>query len=136
MQINFWAVLAAVVAQTVLGMLWYGPLFGKRWMALNNITEEDMNALKLSGKPQKSMAIGVVNSFIVMYVLAIILNLIGADTLAMAIQYTALIWLGFIATFAISGVLYEKQPFALFSIHVLYQLASLLAGAILLVLIG
>ena len=32
--INHLAVLACVVLLTVLGFLWYGPLFGEKWMAL------------------------------------------------------------------------------------------------------
>lgn len=35
------AVLAAVVANMVLGFLWYGPLFGKSWRAAVGKTEED-----------------------------------------------------------------------------------------------
>jgi hypothetical protein len=32
--VNFLAILAAAVANLLLGFLWYGPLFGKPWMKL------------------------------------------------------------------------------------------------------
>ncbi len=31
-QINLLAVVVCAIASMVLGMLWYGPLFGKKWM--------------------------------------------------------------------------------------------------------
>ena len=34
MEVNWIAVIAAAVSAFVMGGLWYGPLFGKKWMAL------------------------------------------------------------------------------------------------------
>ncbi|HLD39833.1 MAG TPA: DUF1761 family protein, partial [Candidatus Nanoarchaeia archaeon] len=31
---NYLAVLVAAIAAYVVGFLWYGPVFGKKWMAL------------------------------------------------------------------------------------------------------
>ena len=39
--LNWLAILVATVAAFVLGGLWYGPLFGKAWMAALGKTEED-----------------------------------------------------------------------------------------------
>lgn len=41
MDINFLAVLVGVVLSMVLGTIWYGPLFGKKWMALNGMDLTD-----------------------------------------------------------------------------------------------
>lgn len=38
--INWLSILAAAVASLVIGFLWYGPLFGKAWMAASGMTEE------------------------------------------------------------------------------------------------
>lgn len=35
--VNFPAVIAAVVVSFLFGWLWYGPLFGKKWMGLMNL---------------------------------------------------------------------------------------------------
>lgn len=50
--INFWAVLVATLSTFVVGALWYGPLFGKAWMDLVGMTEEnikDVNMGKVYG---------------------------------------------------------------------------------------
>lgn len=39
-EINWLIVLLAAVVPFVLGALWYGPLFGKMWMAASGMTEE------------------------------------------------------------------------------------------------
>ncbi|MFN3237701.1 MAG: DUF1761 domain-containing protein [Pseudomonadales bacterium] len=40
--INWLSVLGAAVSAFVVGGLWYGPLFGKAWMAETGVTEEAM----------------------------------------------------------------------------------------------
>jgi hypothetical protein len=37
LKINHLAVLVCIVVMHVLGFLWYGPLFGEKWMALCNL---------------------------------------------------------------------------------------------------
>ncbi|WNM19138.1 DUF1761 domain-containing protein [Flavobacterium capsici] len=52
MEVNFLAVLVAALSTFVVGFLWYGPLFGKAWMAENGFTEEQMkkgNMFKIFG---------------------------------------------------------------------------------------
>ena len=51
----FLAILAAVASNTVLGMLWYGPLFGKPWMKLMKMTPEDTK----NAGPAMGMATGI-----------------------------------------------------------------------------
>ena len=38
--INWLAVIVATVATFILGGLWYGPLFGRMWMAASGMTDE------------------------------------------------------------------------------------------------
>ena len=40
MEINWLAVILAAVSAFILGGLWYGPLFGKKWMGYTGMTEE------------------------------------------------------------------------------------------------
>ena len=40
--VNWIAVVAGAVMGFVIGGLWYGPIFGKAWMAATGITEEDI----------------------------------------------------------------------------------------------
>ena len=50
--INWLAVFVAAASGFLVGGLWYGPLFGKMWMAENGYTEQDLaegNMLKIYG---------------------------------------------------------------------------------------
>lgn len=51
-QLNHLAIIVSAVLAFVIGGLWYGPLFGKAWMAENGLTPEtaaQMNAGKVYG---------------------------------------------------------------------------------------
>src|SRR3989344_5945336 len=67
--INYLAVVAAAVASMAIGFVWYGPLFGKQWMALMGFTKESMNAAKAKGM-SKSYALMTIGSLVMAYVLA------------------------------------------------------------------
>ena len=40
-------ILAAAVAGFVIGGLWYGPLFGKAWMAARGISPDDKDGMSM-----------------------------------------------------------------------------------------
>lgn len=40
--VNYLAIIVAAIINLVLGFLWYGPLFGRRWMALAHVTPQQM----------------------------------------------------------------------------------------------
>jgi hypothetical protein len=46
MEINYWAVLVCGVLAMVIGSIWYGPLFGKRWLQVIGATELDLERRK------------------------------------------------------------------------------------------
>jgi len=39
--INYWAVFVCGVVSMIIGFIWYGPIFGKTWMKVNNISPDD-----------------------------------------------------------------------------------------------
>src|SRR5476649_2824243 len=71
--IHWLAVVVAAIAGFPLGALWYGPLFGKAWMAATGITKERAK--------QANMAM--------IYGTTLLLNLVIATSLAMFIGPTA-----------------------------------------------
>lgn len=126
--INYWAVLVSALASMVVGTLWYGPLFGKPWMAMTGITKESMKTMGLS--PVKAMSLGLVNSLVMAYVLA---HFIGIVTQLGFSGYMAgfWVWLGFVATAQISGFLWEGKSLKLFSLNTAYSLVTyMVMGAI------
>jgi len=69
--VNLFAVLVAGVVPMVIGALWYGPVFGKRWMALMETTEEELregfNPLKTYGV---SFVLALVTAFVIAQLVA------------------------------------------------------------------
>ena len=46
MAVNYWAVLVCGVLSMVIGAVWYGPLFGKKWMEIVGATNQDLETRK------------------------------------------------------------------------------------------
>ena len=42
MEMNFYLFLVAALSTLLVGFVWYGPLFGKAWMAENGFSEEEL----------------------------------------------------------------------------------------------
>ena len=133
--INYVAVLAAAVASMVLGSVWYGPLFGKQWMALSGKSMADMDAAKKKGMG-KSYAFMFVGSLVMSYVLAhalvfasAYLKVSGVNAGLMAGFWN---WLGFIAPVTLGVVLWDGKPWKLWILNNAFQLLSLLVMGVIL----
>ena len=46
--VNYWAIVAGAVLSMVIGAIWYGPLFGKKWMEIVGVDSTDLEAFSLS----------------------------------------------------------------------------------------
>lgn len=122
---NLLAVLVAALLGFAIGGIWYGPLFGKAWMAASGMTEERVRA----ANPLK------------VYGLTFALNLVAAFSLAMFIgagDWRFGLFAGFMtgATFVAVGLgvtyLFESRPLALWFINAGYQVLLFSAmGAVL-----
>lgn len=132
--VNLAAVLTATVAAFVLGMLWYGPVFGGYWKKLMGFSDADMKAMKLS--PMAAMVVMLVLSFLLNYVLAhgiafgnIATGMSGVEGgMVGAFWY----WLGFGLTFTAGPFLWENKSWKLWAFNAVYYLISFeVAGAIL-----
>ena len=128
--VNYLAVLVAAIAAYVVGFLWYGPVFGKKWIVLMGFTEKAMEKAK-----QKSMIgayLGTFLSMLVMaYVLAIFIGFMGYYPTA-GIQVGVVTWLGFIATTMLGKVFWENKSWFLYILDAGHYLVTLvMMGAIL-----
>ena len=126
LDINLLSVLIAAVAAMAVGFLWYSPfLFGKVWMDLMGYSEE-VAAQKKKGMPVKYF-VSFLTSLLSGYVLACLIYLTAAETYVDALILGVLIWLGFIATTLLGGVLWHGKPLKLYFITAGYYLAVFLA---------
>lgn len=130
--INYVSVIAAVVANMVLGMLWYGPIFGKQWMEAVGLSKKELNKMKKKGMAP-AMTGSFIASAITAYVLALLLNKLSITSIAGGISVALTLGLGFIATTNVLRVLYEKSSWKLYSINTAYNMLGPVLMAIILV---
>lgn len=135
--VNYIAVLVAAIANMVLGFLWYGPIFGKRWIALMGFTPAQIKEGQSKGMA-KQMILGFIGALVMNYVLAH--SLIFANTYLSASGVSAGLaggfwnWLGFVAPVTLSSVLWEGKSWSLWILNNGYWLLSLLVGGVILAL--
>lgn len=126
---NWLAILAAVIAYFALGAVWYSALFGKRWIAYHNINVEDPEM-------KKGVAGIMISSFVLMGVavicLAMLVSRLGLHEAVSGVKLGLLTGVGFAATAISIGYLYTKKPFGLHLIDGLYHIAGNVAAAVIL----
>ena len=122
--INYLAVLVAAIASMALGMLWYGPLFGKLWMKLSGITPQSMKKMKLT--PKAAMTLGFIGTLVTAYVLSHFVDLLSVTTWSGAAQFAFWAWLGLVAPVQLGAYLWEGKPFKLFVLNTAYNLVVLI----------
>ena len=133
-QVNFLAVLVAVVANFFVGFLWYGPLFGKIWAK--------EIGYDMSVKPPKSVMVrGMVFSLIGSFFLAFVFahniaawsfvpetkSMSTAESLMSAVVFT---WLGFFLPVDLNTVAWEGKSWKLFFINTAYHFTTLLVAGL------
>ena len=124
--INWWAVLAATVLAFVLGGIWYGPVFGKAWMAALGKTEEDIEP---SPRP---FVISFFTALVTAIVLAWLIKSLGIYAWPEGALLGLVTGIGFIATAMASDSAFCGWSLKLFLIQSGYRvLYSILMGALL-----
>ncbi|MEK6871835.1 MAG: DUF1761 domain-containing protein [Nanoarchaeota archaeon] len=132
MGVNYLAVLAVSVIVFIIGALWYSPvLFGNLWIRLSKISTKDIAKAK-----QKSM-IGpmlttLISTVVTATVFEYLLDILNYTNIYDGIILSLLVWLGFIATSMLNGVLWENKPMGVYLLNIAHQFVSLaVMGAIL-----
>ncbi|NNC47743.1 MAG: DUF1761 domain-containing protein [Sphingomonas sp.] len=113
MELNWIAIIVAAVSAFVLGGIWYGPLFGKKWMAHVGITEQMIEESK-SMMPKVYGLAFVLNLVAVIAFAAFLGNEVDVATGAMYGLVAGLFWVA--ASFGIS-YLFEGRPLGLWLIN-------------------
>lgn len=127
--VNYLAIIVAGVASMIIGYVWYGPLFGKNWMKLVGISQQDIEA----GKKEMPKTYGLmyVSSIVMAYVLAVFIYYAAATDIVSGAMVGFWAWLGFVATVMSGSVLFEKRPVNLYYLNAGYNLVTLVVmGAI------
>lgn len=132
--INYVAVLVAALANFVIGFLFHGPVLGKTWMKLANVTP--------TGKEKFSdmygqMFLNYVSNVVFAYVLAVVYlfasssPFMGGSGAWNGMVCAFWVWLGFVVTSSSMEVIWMKRSVKLWLFELFSSLVSILAmGAI------
>ena len=128
---NLLAILVAAATGFLVGGLWYGPLFGKIWMAENGFTEEELkqgNMLKIYGL---TFAFSVLSAVFLGHLLAFF------DTNTRAtLMISCGIALGYIVPAIGTNYLFARKSGKLFAIDAGYWVVFYAAMGLVFVLLG
>ena len=130
--VNYVAVLVAAVASMIVGALWYGPLFGKKYikeMGWENHTPEEREKMKKG--MMKSYVIQFIASFVMFFVLDWYVNT-GINTgLTAGLGNAFGVWIGFIVPIKLGDMLWGGKK-SLFWLSIGSTLITLLVGGVIL----
>ena len=120
--INYLAVLVAIVINMLAGALWYSPLlFAKPWMALNNFTEE---TIREQGSATKGYIVSIIASIVIAFAIALIAEAADVDDPAGGALLGLVVGLGFVATTSASSYIFESRSLKHYLINAGYPVAS------------
>ena len=138
MNINIFAILVAVVANFILGFIWYTPLFGKAWAKEMGF---DINIKPAAGEMAKGMTIMIIGNFFLAYVFAHNIAawsyVPGASEMSATsniMSSTIFTWLGFYLPVDLGTVAWERKSWKLFGINTGYHFMMLLVASLILTL--
>lgn len=128
-EINYLAVLVAALSSLVIGGLWYGPVFGKKWMALAGISPEGMASMKLT--PIQAMiggfVVGLFTAYVLAHAIALFLSvfpMMGSDVWMTGVLFGFFAWLGFAVPMTAGAFLWEGKSWKLWGLNAAYYLVS------------
>lgn len=124
MVVNMWSVLVCGVLSMVIGSIWYGPMFGKKWLEITGASALDL-------EKRKEMMKGVWKLYLTQFVLTLFQVLVLAHLIADTVTVGGLerslwIWAGFVVPTLAGSAMWNndsaKISWARFLIQGGYQL--------------
>lgn len=135
-EVNWLAVVLAMVASMVVGMVWYAKgVFGTQWMKLVGMTDK-----KAQAGSGRAIGVTIVVSLITAYVLAHVSYLSNSffknDFLQDALTTAFWMWLGFTAARVITHDAFEQRPTKLTALTISHEFVTFMAMGLVIGLIG
>lgn len=126
MDINYWAVLSCALLSLILGFVWYGPLFGRKWIEINELSSDDLAKREAMQKEAGPLyVVQFVLSLLQIYILA---HFVKGWSDVSGIESAVWIWLGFVMPTVAGLAMWNAKPtkvkWAMFLISSGYQLIS------------
>ncbi len=139
MSINLWAVLGCGIFSMVLGFVWYGPLFGKKWM-------EVIGADALDAAERKKMQQRAGPLYLLQFLLTLFQAFVASGfiyefrdgSLKTPLQLMLMLWGGFVVPITAANAMWnnesKKKSWTRFLLSAGYQLVLNLAFGLILFL--
>lgn len=131
MEINYWAILVAGIASMIIGSIWYGPLFGKKFieaMGMDKLSPEEQEKMKKS--MVKSYVLQFISSLVMFFVLAWYIFISNKPGISGGLENAFWLWVGFVVPLALGNAVWGGKM-TVFWLNIGNMLLTLLvAGAI------
>jgi hypothetical protein len=118
-QVNWLGVIVATVFTMALGFLWYGPFFGKPWLAAMEKMGKKREDMKMSAA---GFVLPLIGAFISALVLDIIIIAFGGGDWWMGLAVGVVVWIGVGASATLTAGVFEGRPAGLWIIAFFYFL--------------
>jgi hypothetical protein len=132
--VNYWAVVVGGIIAMVLGSLWYGPLFGKKWMEIVGGSPDDLERRKAMQKAAGPLYL--VQFVLVLFQILVLAHLIADTTRVSGIERSMWMWAAFIIPTLAGTVMWTNEKtnmkWARFLIQGGYQLCCFIVFGLLL----
>ena len=118
-QISWIAWVLGAVAFMAVGFLWYGPLFGKPWMAIMEKTGWKREQIRAS---PGMYVVSLLCALVASYVLAVLIRSLGITQWWNGLITGAIIWIGAGSVALLTNSIFESRPKGLWALFSLYEL--------------
>lgn len=92
LHINWLAVVAAALAAFFIGAIWYTALFGKLWVKMQGLSEEQVKQMQAKMKPPVFFGGMLIAYFVLSFVMAIVVSRIGITEASGGIKLGLAFW--------------------------------------------
>lgn len=124
MDINYWAVLLCAVLAMVIGSIWYGPMFGRKWMEIVGANPDDVERRKEMQKA--AMPLYVVQFLLTLFQVWVLSYYIQIGQAGSGVINALWIWAAFVMPIVAGNAMWNndssKVSWARFLIQAGYQL--------------
>ena len=132
--VNYFAIVVGSVLSMAIGAMWYGPLFGKKWLEIVGATAEDLEARK---KMQAAAGPLYVMQFVLtLFQVLVLAHLIADTTRVGGLERSLWIWAAFVIPTLAGAVMWTneegRRKWARFLVQGGYQLTIFIVFGLLL----
>lgn len=105
--INYLAILVGAVLSMAIGAVWYGPLFGKKWMEIVGVDPSDLVTINTMKKSAGKLY--AVQFVLTLFQVLVLAHLIADTTSATGIERSLWIWIAFIIPTLAGSVMWTSE---------------------------